>query len=249
MGISRAFSGVHVAVSWLTVAPLPSPRVEMDRHSGGAAIAAVPIVGALLGGAAAAVAYGLSFTRLPDLLIGVLVVGLLALLTRGMHVDGLADTADGLGCYGDPERVRQVMRSGDVGPFGAATLAVVLGAQAVAFGALTAEHRWWEVLFAVALARVAVVYVCRVGLPPANSTGFGALVAGTQKWSILVWTVLAAAAAWPLGVRALVAVAVTAVGATALSAHCVRRMGGVAGDVLGAAIESSTMVTLVLLLV
>ncbi|MCF8589338.1 adenosylcobinamide-GDP ribazoletransferase [Gordonia liuliyuniae] len=240
-------TAVHVAVSWLTVAPVPAPRVEMDRSTGGAVIATVPLVGALLGGVAAAAAYGLSRTELPDLLVGVLIVALLALTTRGMHVDGLADTADGLGCYGDADRIREVMRSGDVGPFGAATLAIVLGAQSVAFGALAADERWWQAGFAVALARVAVVYVCRAGLPPANSNGFGALVAGTARWSILVWTILAVGAAWPLGTRALCAVAAVAVFSVAFSAHCRRRMGGVSGDVLGAVIELSTALTLVIL--
>ncbi|MGO3325464.1 adenosylcobinamide-GDP ribazoletransferase [Gordonia sp. (in: high G+C Gram-positive bacteria)] len=242
-------TAVGIAVSWLTVAPVPAPRVQMDRRAGGAAITAVPLVGALLGGIAAAAAYGLSLTALPDLLVGVLVVALLALATRGMHVDGLADTADGLGCYGDEVRVREVMRSGDVGPFGAASLAIVLGAQAAAFGALSASEQWWDIVFAVALARVTAVYVCRAGLPPANSTGFGALVAGTQRWSILVWTAVAAAAAWPLGIRALCAVAAVAVFSYAFAAHCRRRMGGIAGDVIGAAIELSTVLTLVVLLV
>ena len=243
------FTALHVAITWLTVAPIPAPRAPMDRRTGAAAIAAVPVVGIALGGCAAAVAYGLSFTSLPHLLIGVLVVALLALTTRGMHLDGLADTADGLGCYGDPERVREVMRSGDVGPFGAATLAIVLGAQAVAFGALVDAERWWTIVFAVALGRVSAVYVCRRGLPAANSNGFGAIVADTQRWSIPVWTVLATAAAWPLGVPALCAVGVVAVFAWAFSAHCRTRMGGVAGDVIGAAIELSTALALVIVLV
>lgn len=239
-------TSVHVAFTWLTVAPLPTPRLAMDRATGGPAIAATPVVGAVLGGVAAAAAYGLSFTALPGLLVGVLVVALLALSTRGMHLDGLADTADGLGCYGQPERVREVMRSGDVGPFGSATLAVVLIVQSVAIGTLSDDGRWWQIAFAVALSRVAVVYVCRIGVPAADGSGFGALVAGTAKWSILAWTVLATAAAWPLGLRALCSVAVVAVFAVAFSAHCRRRVGGVSGDVLGATVEISTALALVI---
>lgn len=241
-------TALHVAVSWLTVVPLPAPRSEMDRRTGGAAIAAVPVVGALLGGLATGVAYGLSHTRLPDFLIGVIVVAVLALATRGMHLDGLADTADGLGCYGDPERVRSVMRSGDVGPFGAATMVLVLVGQAVAFGALTTRHEWAAIVFAVAVGRLAVVYACRRGLDAANADGFGALVAGTQRWSILVWTVIAVGAAWPLGVRALCAVAAVGVFTVAFTAHCRRRMDGISGDVLGAVVELSTVAALIALL-
>ncbi|GEE03391.1 adenosylcobinamide-GDP ribazoletransferase [Gordonia spumicola] len=240
---------LHVAVSWLTVAPLPQPRAEMDRRTGGAAIAAVPVVGALLGCVAASAAFGLSFTRLPDLLIGVLVVALLALSTRGMHLDGLADTADGLGCYGDPEGVRAVMRSGDVGPFGAATLTVVLAVQAIGFSTLSADHSWPQIVFAVALGRVAVVYGCRRGLDAANADGFGALVAGTQRWSTVAWTVVAFGAAWPLGVRAVCAVPAVVLFTVLFTAHCRRRMGGVSGDVLGAVVELSTAVAAVLLIV
>lgn len=241
-------AAVHVAVTWLTVAPLPHPRAAMDRRTGGAAIAAVPIVGVLLGATAAAVAFGLSHTRLPDLVIGLLVVAVLALVTRGMHLDGLADTADGLGCYGDPDRVRQVMRSGDVGPFGAATLVMVLAVQAVAFGTLADRHEWAQIAFAVVLARVAVVYACRRGLDAANADGFGALVAGTQRWSILVWTAVAFGAAWPLGVRAICAVPAVLVFTVMFTAHCRRRMSGVSGDVLGAVVELATAAALVILI-
>ena len=53
---------IHVAVSWLTVVPVPTPTVEMDRCTGGAVITAVPVVGALLGTVAAASAFGRSST-------------------------------------------------------------------------------------------------------------------------------------------------------------------------------------------
>jgi adenosylcobinamide-GDP ribazoletransferase len=140
------------------------------------------------------------------------------------------------------------MRSGDVGPFGAATLTVVLALQAVAFATLTAHHEWAQIAFAIALGRVAVVYACRRGLGAANADGFGALVAGTQRWSILVWTAVALGAAWPLGVRAICAVAAVLVFAVAFTTHCRRRMGGVSGDVLGAVVELATATVLVILI-
>ena len=98
-------------------------------------ITAVPLVGLVLGALGCGIAFALTRTDLPAVLIGAAVVAFLALATRGMHLDGLADTVDGLGSYGDPDRVRQIMRTGDVGPFGAAALALVVLIQSVAFGA------------------------------------------------------------------------------------------------------------------
>ena len=80
-------------------------------------MASVPAIGAALGAASAGLAFGLAQTDLPALTAGVLIVVLLGVATRGMHLDGLADTADGLGCYGPPDRVTEVMRSGTVGDF------------------------------------------------------------------------------------------------------------------------------------
>ncbi|MEP9391254.1 adenosylcobinamide-GDP ribazoletransferase [Gordonia sp. VNQ95] len=263
--------GVVVAFSWLTVLPVPhrwTPS-DPDRATGRAVMAAVPVVGMALGALVSALAWGLSHTDAPPALIGILVVAALALLTRGMHVDGLADTADGLGCYGPPERVAEVMRSGSVGPFGVVTLIVVIAAEIVGFATLTAEGRWWELAFAITLGRVAAVIATRRSLPPAHENGFGSMVAGTQRVSVALWSIIAVGAgvilggctteasgfsmsgfslsgfsmtgATQLGVITLVALAVTWV----FSAHCARRMGGITGDVLGAVIEIGTAVTLV----
>ena len=80
------------------------------RARRGGALRWAPVVGALLGAVAGALLVGLAALGVPA--AGLLAVGFLALATRGMHVDGLADTADGLGCYGPPERALAVMRDG-----------------------------------------------------------------------------------------------------------------------------------------
>ncbi|MDQ4092989.1 MAG: adenosylcobinamide-GDP ribazoletransferase, partial [Actinomycetota bacterium] len=87
--------GLRLAVSWLTVLPVGAP-VEVDRAVARHALYWAPVVGAGLGAAAVGMLAALSALGAPPLLSGLAVVAALACLTRGMHLDGLADTADGL---------------------------------------------------------------------------------------------------------------------------------------------------------
>ncbi|MFC0113105.1 adenosylcobinamide-GDP ribazoletransferase [Kibdelosporangium aridum] len=228
-----------LAFSWLTVLPV---RVDhVDARAGRRAIAVAPVVGAVLGLLVAAVLQGV-----PGLLGGFLCVGLVALATRGMHLDGLADTADGLGCYGPPERALAVMKEGGVGAFAVVALIVVLGLQAVSLGSV----HWGAVVVAFAAGRAAFSWCCRHGVPAARPSGLGALVAGSQPVYVPVgWLVFLGAVAIPVVPSRLwagpLAVVVAAAVLVAFVAHVRRRLGGITGDVLGAACELTVTVVLV----
>ncbi|MGW6379146.1 adenosylcobinamide-GDP ribazoletransferase [Rhodococcus sp. NPDC055112] len=250
--MTNALGGIRLALSWLTVLPARhDPDAQtIDRTAGRRAIAATPVVGLLLGAVCAGALWLLLAASLDPALAGLVTVAALALLTRGMHVDGLADTVDGLGCYGPPERALEVMRGGGIGPFGVVALIVCIGAQALSFGSLAQSGQWIAIGVAVAAGRVAVVLACRRGVPAAGPTGFGALVADSQgRWSCALWSLTVTAAAvfavpgrwWQGPVVVLAALAATAL----LTRHCARRFGGLTGDVLGAALEVSvTMVAI-----
>ncbi|SMD14879.1 adenosylcobinamide-GDP ribazoletransferase [Lentzea albidocapillata] len=232
---------MKLAFSWLTVLPL---RVDdVDRKAAGRAIATTLVVGVVLGAFVVGVLELLAISNISALVAGFLVVGVVALATRGMHLDGLADVADGLGCYGPPERALKVMKDGGAGPFGVVSLIVVLGAQAAALP----HAGWGVVLLAFATSRAAFGICCMRGVPAARPEGLGALVAGTQHPLLVVgtWVVLAAAAI-PLGWRAVVAVVVAFALVWLLVKHTGKRFGGITGDVLGAAAEIALLAVLVI---
>ena len=242
------WTGPLESAALLTVLPVPARAAASTRG----VLPWAPLVGLVLGAAAAGVA--VIGGRLVSPLAGaVLAVAVLALLTRGLHLDGLADTADGLGPIRQRERALQVMHQGDVGPFGVVTLVLVLLLQVAGLAALLpADHGWLAVVTSVVGGRVAMA---RTGLPggtAAEGSALGRLVVGTVSsrwlvgWGVGVAALLALGAAGDPAVIWRLVIAATAGGAAAEMLHrrAVRRLGGVTGDVMGAMNEVSTAATL-----
>jgi adenosylcobinamide-GDP ribazoletransferase len=255
------WSGLRLSVTLLTVIPLRDPVREPRRATAAAAMAWAPAVGLLLGVVAAAV---LVVADHPlgagSLTAAGLAVATLALLTRGLHLDGLADLADGLGSGRPAPVALDIMRRSDIGPFGTVTLILTLLIQvaAVSHAEASGPGRGAAALItAVVTGRLALTWACRRGVPAARPDGLGALVAGTVRPVIAVALTLAAVAAAaaavasttltgePLGWTLPFAVVAGLVAAFVVQRQSVRRLGGITGDVLGALTEVATTVAVV----
>lgn len=254
---------LRTAVSLFTVIPVGGGG-ELRAGDAARAVLWMPVVGLLLGLAGAGVMLGVDAggAAAPRRLLGAaLAVALVALLTGGLHLDGLADTADGLGSRRAAAEALAIMRRSDVGPMGVAALVLVLLIQVAALAAVPrASLGAAALVLAAVTGRVAVVVA--TGSPAARPGGFGALVAGgtTERARTLVVAALGCAVA--AGGLAAGAAGLTSDGAglaaswlaaaisgllagSLLQRVARRRLGGMTGDVFGAILEISAATVLV----
>ena len=250
----------RAALSLFTAIPAGAPA-GLDPDTMVRALFWLPAVGLLVGlvaagGLAVVTAGGPSVPR--QLLGAAVAVALLAALTGGLHLDGLADTADGLGSRRPAPDALAIMRRPDIGPLGVAALVLVLLIQVTA---LAAVPRGWPAVAALVLAAVTgrVAAVLATGAPAARPGGLGALVAGRTGQAgrvatglVLLTAVVPAGLAVggrPAMLRGLAAALTGLLAGGLLARTARRRLGGMTGDVFGAIIELSTAVVLLALVI
>ena len=252
-GSAIVIAGLRLATGFLTILPvrltseIPPSLARAAMLWGWLAVAPIALLAAVLGGIGHALG-------LPALLAGALVVGMGAWGTRALHLDGLADTIDGLGSGRESDRALQVMRRGDVGPMGVVGLVLAILTQAAGFAAvLTRPWGWLQVAAILMAARAALALGCARDVPAARPDGLGALFASTVPRGAAagLWggmTLLLAGASALAGQpwwQGLLAAGAAMAGVQLLLARCVRRLGGISGDVLGALVEAAATLLVV----
>jgi adenosylcobinamide-GDP ribazoletransferase len=258
-GLAVWTDGLRLAITLLTIVPFPGRRRDGQddavRDSAGRAMILAPAAGVIVGGAAALVLVLGDLIGLAPLPRAALAVAAMEVLTRALHLDGLADLADGLGSGRPAAGALEIMKRSDIGPFGVVTLLLTLLVQVAALA--SAPEAAAGVVIAAVAGRLVLPWACRTGVPAARPDGLGALVAGTvphrgalaSTGAVLVAVALTGAATGGL-LGVLYAVAAVAGGlavAYLVLLHAVRRLGGVTGDVLGALVEVATTAALIVL--
>jgi adenosylcobinamide-GDP ribazoletransferase len=226
-----------LALTFLAICPWPRPALAGPRELANSMFW-FPWVGALLG-----LAYWAAFLLLvkvfPVMAAGALLLALTVVATRGIHLDGLADTLDGLGGAREPQTRLAIMKDSCLGAFGAAGLILVLLIKFAFFAAIAEQGRETALLLFPVLNRWGMVLLAFLspyarpegGLGQAMTELVDVRVAGGATLSalglgLLIW-----------GPAALLLMAGVGLAMWLLSHYCRRALGGITGDVLGAANE------------
>ncbi len=235
-------SAITAAIRFLTV--VPAPGAEWSARAARRSVAWFPMVGLGIGFAVALVNWAARLV-MPDLPAAALALAAGVVLTGALHLDGLADTFDGLLGGKDPKRRLEIMKDPAIGVFGVAAVALVLIARWAGLSSLPDLHGWAAIAVAAMAGRFAAVS-SMAAFRYKDGPGLGTPFLGAGRVAHLTAAMLAVALAFVLaGPYGLAALACAAFVGLAVSAYAARRLGGgVTGDVYGAAIELAEVAAL-----
>ncbi len=223
---------VGAAVRFLTVLPCPGAP-SCDPAAVARAAWAFPVVGVLIGGCSAAAGLACQWLFGPPLHL-IAAVAASAMVTGGLHLDGLADSADALFSWRSREKKLEILRDSRIGTMGAVALFLVLATKLAALHALGPQ--WWEAaLLAPVWGRWSALYGI-VAFPPARPDGLGAGIRAHVLARYFVGaTLLALAIGGLLSPTAAAVAGLLAFAVTHVTAHAMTRsLGGLTGDTYGA---------------
>jgi adenosylcobinamide-GDP ribazoletransferase len=230
-----SFDRISSPFALLTSLPLTHQRAALREIN----VGLFPLVGLVLGGLLVGLDW-LVQLALPSVASSAVVVVALVALTGALHLDGLADSADGLFGGRDREHRLMIMRDPRVGAFGFVAIATVLLLKWAALIELEGWLRIGALLIVPMLARWSLVPAVLFG-PSARPEGMAAMMRSSRPWTTLVLSTavvmgVSLAIFWPTGV---VLVAIATLPVLLVGLYAVNRLGGLTGDVLGAIVELS----------
>jgi len=235
------FGPLFAGLAFLTIMPVPrrwcGAGKDLERS-----LVWFPLIGLMIGGLIAGFDAGAT-ALLPVLPASVLTVIAMVAISGALHLDGLADTADGFLSTRPRERILEIMRDSRVGPMGVFAIVGILMLKVAAVASLAADARCGTVLLMPLAGRIApVLLMSALGYVRENG-----LVTAFQRQHTLFPPLLALVSLTGAGFLAAgvtgLAVAAAAVGVTAIFAlWCRARIGGYTGDTLGAACELAEVV-------
>ena len=232
------------ALRFLTIVPL-SWRCEQDGRFFAASLAWFPLIGLLIGLAGAAIIACL-MPFFPPPVLAMAAIVLLAAISGCLHLDGLADSGDGLLSSRPRERILEIMRDSHIGAMGVIAIVVVLLGKYAALSSLASlgSPTLIATLIVMPLAGRCAIVLTMACLPYAREgEGLGRLFYSPSSrwaalWSLALLAGVLACSGWRMSCVVLVAVLITVL---LFSLWCRARIGGATGDTLGAVCELTEM--------
>ena len=241
MKICRFYHRFAVALSFLTIFRLPktsSFRLQPADFAG--AFPFFPVVGLIIGLLVAGLV-ALIHSMLPYLVTAFWIVSFMTVITRGLHLDGLADCADGIGGGYNPHQRLEIMKDSSVGSFGSLAMVLDIVLKGVALQALVKRLAFGDLIIVPIFARCSIV-LCAIGMPYARREGgLGQpFLKYIRLWHLLVALIVTLVLATSLtGFRSFYYLVVTLIVVLSVRVGAIHWLGGVTGDVLGATSELS----------
>jgi adenosylcobinamide-GDP ribazoletransferase len=209
-----------------------------------------PLVGMIIGLLLALGYYLFSLLFLKSLVLW-LTIGLLALLTRGLHLDGFADTLDGLASGGTKEKILEVMKDSRIGTFGVIGLILLMGAKYLALDQIPNSSIYNSLILMTVLGRNSMVLVCYRSAYVRPEGGLAkSFVENLRLHELIISLASAFAIAIILqGIKGILVFLGVCFFNLGYRLFFIRKLGGVTGDILGAANELSELFCVLLLLI
>lgn len=244
--LNTLFMALLIAIQFLTVIPITLPKLPTTYQTT-LSLAFYPVVGLMIGGILWLLAMLLP---LPTLLLSAILLLCWVWLTGGLHLDGLADTADGwVGGYGDKNRTLHIMKDPNCGAMGViAIIMILLLKWASIHSLLTLDHAIGLTVIPI-LGRVSTLLLF-LTTPYIRKNGIGSALQYANRFVIITAGLISSLSLMIFGWQhALVLCGVFLAVVIFLRHHFIKRLGGMTGDTLGATIEISETVLLITLIV
>jgi adenosylcobinamide-GDP ribazoletransferase len=237
------------ALSFLTILPVGQIRLSEEKELA-RSMAFFPLVGLVIG-LLLTTGYYLFSLFLPKSITLWLILGLLALLTRGLHLDGFADTLDGLASGGSKERILEVMRDSRIGAFGVISLIFLIGGKYLALHQISNASVPYSLIVMAVMGRQSMVLVCCRSSYARPNGGLAKPFTENLGYRETVWSSVTAfgIALLVMGVKGILLFFGISLFSLAYRFFFIKKLGGVTGDVLGGANEFAELLCLILLVI
>jgi adenosylcobinamide-GDP ribazoletransferase len=236
--------GLLAAFQFLTLLPI---KRSFNSAQIGRSTAYFPIVGIVIGLFLAGVNYLLSLL-LPQSVVNVLLIAILAISNGGLHLDGLADTCDGIAGHRTPEKRLEIMRDSRIGGFGAIGLVLFLLIEYISLNSIPTELKLNTLILAPTLSRWAMVYSI-FAYPYARPTGLGQVFKDSISWWQITLATLTAIIVAVVSFRLTGFIILTGcwIIVALVAAYLKHQLKGLTGDTYGAINEIATISILIII--